>query len=117
MTASDNITEAIDRCDEVKARLEALRDMTNHGSCPGLRIESITRPGDWWEPRNADDLADCPEGTVIEASSGWRYYRLGPSRDKDWMSGTGKEYTHGAMLKHLTLDAADYVTFCYSGNF
>lgn len=107
--------EAIAACDEVKARLEALRDMVKPK--PVLRMASITRPGDWWEPSSADDLADCPEGTVIEASDGWYYYRLGPTREREWQSNTGQEYTRGAMWENLTQDAADGITFEYSGSF
>ena len=113
--ANAHITEAIKQCDEVKARLVTLRDMVKPK--PVLRLESITRPGEWWELSSADELADCPEGTVIEASDGWYYYRLGPARGMEWQSDTGQEYTHGAMWESLTQDAANHVTFEYSGSF
>nr|DAR15488.1 MAG TPA: hypothetical protein [Caudoviricetes sp.] len=108
------ITEAIVKCDEIKARLETLRDMLKPK--PVLRLESIARPGHTWELRCAGDL-DCPEGTVIEGSDGWRYYRLADGRSGDWMSDNGQEYTHGALWETLIQDAANHVTFEYSGNF
>lgn len=114
MTQIDDITKAIKQCDEVKARLETLRDTLKPK--PVLRLKSITRPGHTWDLRCANDL-DCPEGTVIEASDGWSYYRLGPRRTADWASDTGQEYIHGAMWETLIQDAAVHVTFEYSGNF
>lgn len=108
------IAEAIAACDEIKARLEALQDMLKPK--PALSIESIIRPDHTWELHCADDLA-CPEGTVIEASDGLRYYRLSSARAGDWMSITGQKYTHGALWESLIQDAANRVTFDYSGSF
>lgn len=109
------ITEAIAKCGELKARLETLQDMLKHK--PALCIESITRPGEWWKLCSEDELADCPEGTVIEASDGWNYYRLGPARENEWQSDTGREYTHSEMWNGLIADMKCHVTFKYSGNF
>ena len=119
MTTIDNIIEAIKQCGKVKVRLEALRDMIDPkpGPEPVLRIESITRPDTWWEPRSEADLADCPEGTVIEVSGGWVYYRLGPAREADWVSDSGREYINCLLWEMLIRDARDHITFSYSGNF
>lgn len=108
------LAEAIAACDEIKARLEALRDMLKPKL--GLRIESIICSNRVWELYCADDLV-CPEGTVIEASDGWRYYRLSPGRAADWESNTGQTYSHEGLWNNLTSDAADGITFEYAGNF
>ena len=109
-----HIAEAIKQCDEVKARLETLQDMLKPK--PVLRIESITRLDCWRELQCADDL-DCPEGTVIEASDGFRYYRLADDCAGDWVSDTDLGYTHGMLWDTLIQDAANHVTFKYAGCF
>lgn len=112
--ANTPIAEAIAACDEIKARLEALQDMFTPK--PVLTIESVIRPDHNWELHRPADL-DCPEGTVIEASDGWRYYRLAPHQAADWKSNTGGTYTHGALWNSLIQDAADGIAFEYTGIF
>lgn len=67
------ITEAIVKCDEIKARLETLRDMLKPK--PVLRIESITYPGTYWELQSPGDLIDCTPGTVLVVGEGARLIR------------------------------------------
>lgn len=109
-----NFAAAIAACDEIKARLEAMQDMLKPK--PPLSIESITCSNHAWELHCAGDLI-CPEGTVIEASDGWRYYRLAPHQAADWKSDTGGTYTHSALWNSLIQDVADGITFEYAGSF
>lgn len=106
--------EAIAACDEVKARLEALRDMLKPK--PILTIESIIRPDHNWELYRPADL-DCPEGTVIETTDDYRYYRLGSGQAGDWVSNVGRTYSHDSLWNSLIQDAASSINFEYSGNF
>lgn len=108
------LAEAIAACDGIKARLEVLQDM--HSREPALCIKSLIRLDHTWELCCASDLARS-EGTVIEASDGWRYYRLSPGRGADWRSNTGQTYSHEGLWNNLTSDAANGITFEYSGNF
>ena len=57
------ITEAITKCDAIKARLETLRDMLKPK--PVLRLESITRPGAYRELQSVADLNDCVPGMTV----------------------------------------------------
>lgn len=67
------LTGAITKCDEIKARLEALREMSEPK--PALRLESITRPGTYRELRSSEDLIDCAPGTVLVVGEGARLIR------------------------------------------
>ena len=83
------LAEAITKCDEIKARLEALRDMLKPK--PVLRIESITHPGTYQELLSADDLNDCVPGMTV-VTPGARFFRTcdpanpWTSGDCRWMS-------------------------------
>lgn len=108
------LAEAIAACDGIKARLEVLQDM--HSREPALCIKSLIRLDHTWELCCASDL-DCPEGTVIEASDGYRYYKLAPGGEVDWRSDMGSTYTRRELWLALTNDARNSVTFEYSGIF
>lgn len=108
------LAEAIVTCGAIRAKLEVLQDMLTPK--PVLTIESITRPDHDWELYRPADL-DCPEGTVIEATDGYRYYRLGPGRAGDWVSDTGRTCSHNSLWNSLIQDAAQDVEFAYSGSF
>lgn len=108
------LTEAIVTCGAIRAKLEVLQDMLTPK--PVLTIESITRPGHNWELYRPADLG-CPEGTVIEASDGFRYYRLAEDCAGDWVSDTGRTYSHNSLWNSLIQDAANSVDFEYSGSF
>lgn len=108
------LTEAIVACGAIRAKLEVLQDMLTPK--PVLTMESITRPDHNWELHRPADL-DCPEGAVIEATDAWRYYRLGPGQAGDWVSDTGRTYSHNSLWNSLIQDAAQGVEFAYSGSF
>lgn len=108
------LTEAITMCGVIRAKLEVLQDMLTPN--PVLTIESITRPDHTWELHRPTDF-DCPEGTVIEATDGYRYYRLGPGQAGDWVSDSGRTYSHDSLWNTLIQDAANSIDFEYSGNF
>lgn len=108
------LVEAIVTCGAIRAKLEVLQDMLTPK--PVLTIESIVRPGHNWELYRPADL-DCPEGTVIEATDGYRYYRLGPGWAGDWGSAVGRTYSHNSLWNSLIQDAANSIDFRYSGSF
>lgn len=108
------LTEAIVTRGVIRAKLEVLQDMLTPK--PVLTIESIIRPDHNWELYRPADL-DCPEGTVIEATDGYRYYRLGPGQAGDWASAVGRTYSHNSLWNSLIQDAADSIDFRYSGSF
>lgn len=114
MTTIDNIAEAIKQCDEVKARLEVLRDMVKPK--PILRIESITRPGTYRELRSLVDFHNCAEGTVIVASNGRRYLRTG-DLGYPWSTSYGTNRTSDDLWRSLICSAERGTTFKYLGNF
>lgn len=66
------LTEAIAKCDEIKARLETLREMSKPE--PVLRLESIICLGTYRELQSAGDLGACAPGTVIVGPHR-RYFR------------------------------------------
>lgn len=108
------LTEAIVTCSVIRAKLEVLQDMLTPK--PVLTMESITRPDHNWELHRPADL-DCPEGTVIEASDGFRYYRLAGDCPGVWVSDTDQVYTDGTLWDTLIQGAANHVTFKYAGYF
>lgn len=108
------LTEAIVTCGVIRAKLEVLQDMLNPK--PFLTMESIIRPDHNWELYRPVDL-DCPEGTVIEATDGYRYYRLGPGQSGDWVSDVGRTYSHDSLWNSLIQDAVQDIEFAYSGSF
>jgi hypothetical protein len=110
MTDIDDITKAIKRCNEVKARLETLRDMANPK--PVLRLESITRPGTYRELRSADALADCYEGTIIVASNGRRYLRTDEQK-YPWATSYGTHRESDDLWRSLVCSAECGTTFKY----
>ena len=93
------LAEAIVTCGAIRAKLEVLQDMLTPK--PVLTIESIIRPDHDWELYRPADL----------------YYRLGPGRAGDWVSGTGRTYSHNSLRNSLIQDAADSIDFYYSGSF
>lgn len=99
-----HIAEAIKQCDEVKARLVALRDMVKPK--PALRIESLTSPGTYRELRSTDALADCYEGTIIVASNGRRYLRTDEQK-YSWATSYGTHETSDDLWRSLV-----YMTEC-----
>lgn len=105
------ITEAIAKCDEIKARLETLRDMLKPK--PVLRLESITRPGTYRELQSAGELIDCAPGTVLVVGEGRHLLRI-CDPEKPWVDRAGfysspvrlwnflvREVNKGASLKYL----------------
>ena len=109
-----NLIEAIAKCDEVKLRLEALRDMLKPSPEPALRIESIVKPGEWWELCDAGDLAECLPGTVIYVSGGISYFRFSDSCAKPWAYSTGHMASHYTMWSILTDAASNGIALTYS---
>lgn len=104
------ITEAIAKCDEIKARLEALQEMLKPK--PVLRLESITRPGTYRELQSARELIDCAPGTVIVTPSARFFRTCNPgnpwiSRIGTWSSSTvlwetlTRAVDQGATLKYF----------------
>lgn len=115
MTETNTVlTEAIVTCGVIRAKLEVLQDMLTPK--PVLTMESITRLDHNWELHRPADL-DCPEGTLIEAADGCRYYRLGPGQAGDWLSDVGRTYSHNSLWNRLIQDAANSIDFEYSGSF
>lgn len=106
------LTEAITKCDEIKARLEALREMSEPE--PALRIESIAKPGEWWEPQNAVELAECAPGTVIYVSGGISYFRFSDSYHKPWAYSTGHFASHDTMWSILADAASNGIALTHS---
>lgn len=104
------LTEAIAKCDEIKARLGALCEMSEPK--PVLRLESITRPGHWQELQSADDLISCPVGTVIASSKGHRYLR-GNERHAPWATSCGTRRANDDLWRSLISDDGCGVTFKY----
>ena len=105
-----HIAEAIKQCDEVKARLETLQDMLKPK--PVLRLESITRPGRYRELQSADDLHDCPEGTVIVASNDCRYMRI-DHWEHQWATSYGTRRDSDDLWHSLPRQAVSGTTFKY----
>lgn len=108
----DIIARICDQADRLNDRITVLGD----GARPPLKVKAIVRPGQWWTISGPADL-DCPEGTVIEASDGYRYYKLAPGGEVDWRSDMCSTYTRREFWLALTNDARDGVTFEYSGIF
>lgn len=104
------ITEAIVKCDEIKARLETLQDMLKPK--PVLCLESITRPGTYRELQSADELHDCPEGTVIAASDGHRYMRI-DHWEYQWATSYGTRRENDDLWSSLVCRAGCGITFKY----
>ena len=104
------ITEAIAKCGEIKARLETLQEMLKPK--PVLRVESITHPDTYRELQSADVLADCPEGTVVVASNGDRYMRIG-HWEYQWATSYGTNRTSGDLWHSLVRRAGCGITFKY----
>lgn len=111
-----SLVEAIAKCDEVKLRLEALRDMLKASPEPALRIESIARPGEWWEPQDAAELVECAPGTVIYVSGGNSYFRLSDSCARPWAYSTGHFASHDTMWSILTDAASNGIALTYSAS-
>lgn len=107
------LSQAIAKCDEIKARLEALREMSEPK--PVLRLEPNTRPGTYRELHSADDLADAAPGTVIIGPN-YRYLRTcdpanpWTSRIGCWMSNAALwgiligTVNSGTTVKYLAAD-------------
>lgn len=107
------LTEAITKCDEIKARLETLREMSEPK--PVLCVESVTTPVSIWTPRSADDLAACPYGTVIVLSTGRSYFRIGGTLGP-WAACPGFRATSDDLWHTLTRAAERGITFKYFGD-
>lgn len=108
------LTEAIAKCDEIKARLETLREMSEPK--PVLRFESITSPGTYQELRSAGDLIGCTPGTILVVEEGLQLLRT-CDPEKPWVDKVGyyssparlwnflvREANSGATLKYLAAD-------------
>lgn len=104
------LTEAITKCDEIKARLETLREMSEPK--PVLRLESITRPGTYRELQSADDLADAAPGTVIVRSDGYRFFRT-HNPAKPWITVSSSGISLRPLWDLLTRAANTGVTLKY----
>lgn len=104
------ITEAIAKCDEIKARLETLQEMLKPK--PVLRLESITRPGTYRELQSAGELIDCAPSTVLVVGEGVRLLRT-CDPEKPWVDEVGY-YTSPARLWNFLVREADKgATFKY----
>lgn len=103
------LTDAIAKCDEIKARLETLREMSEPK--PVLRLESITRPGHWKDLQLADDLGDCAPGTVIIGPD-TRIFRICDPANP-WTSRIGSRISNAALWDMLTRAANKGTTFKY----
>lgn len=79
------ITEAIAKCDEIKARLETLQEMLKPK--PVLRLEPIARPGTYRELQSAGELIDCVPGTVVITPDARFFRTCNPANP--WTSGVG----------------------------
>lgn len=97
------ITEAIVKCDEIKARLETLQGMLKPK--PVLRLESITRPGTYRELQSAGELIDCAPSTVLVVGEGVRLLRT-CDPEKPWVDEVGY-YTSPARLWHFLVREAN----------
>lgn len=104
------ITEAIVKCDEIKARLETLQDMLKPK--PVLRLESITRPGTYRELQSVVDFHNCAEGTVVVASNGRRYLRTG-DLGYPWSTSYGTNRTSDDLWRSLICSVERGTTFKY----
>ena len=104
------ITEAIVKCDEIKARLETLREMSEPK--PVLRLESITHPGAYWELQAADELAACPVGTVIVSSRDRKYLRT-DNPSYPWATSYGTRTSSNDLWRSLVCADERGVTFKY----
>lgn len=92
------LTEAIAKCDEIKARLETLREMSEPK--PVLRLESITSPGTYRELQLAGELIDCAPGTVI-VTPDTRIFRICDPANP-WTSRIGTRISNAALWDMLT---------------
>lgn len=97
------ITEAIVKCDEIKARLETLQGMLKPK--PVLRIESITHPGTYRDLQSASELIDCAPGTVLVVREGRHLLRT-CDPEKPWVDEIGY-YTSPARLWHFLVREAN----------
>jgi len=104
------LTDAIAKCDEIKARLETLREMSEPK--PALRLESITRPGQWKELQSASDLDGCALGTVLLTPYNCRYFRTGDSM-MPWITSDGNWATSVSLWNILAPEANRGATFKY----
>lgn len=105
------LTEAIAKCDKIKARLETLREMSEPK--PVLRLEYITCPGAYAELQSADELADCPVGTVI-VSRNRRYLRT-DNPAFPWATSYGTRTASNDLWRSLVCADERGVTFKYLG--
>lgn len=103
------ITEAIAKCDEIKARLETLRDMLKPK--PVLRLESITRPGTYQELQSADDLNDCVPGMTVVTSDARFFRTCDPANP--WTSGACRWMSAAALWNFLVREADKGTTLKY----
>lgn len=103
------LADAIAKCDEIKARLETLREMSEPK--PVLRLESITRPDHWKDLQSADDLADCSPGMVI-ITPGGRFFRC-YNPVKPWINFIDCGVSHMALWRALIQAADRGATFKY----
>ena len=92
------LTEAITKCDEIKARLETLREMSEPK--PVLRLESITHPGTYRELQSAGELIDCAPGTVIVTPDTHIFRICDPANP--WTSRIGTRISNAALWDMLT---------------
>nr|DAX43347.1 MAG TPA: hypothetical protein [Caudoviricetes sp.] len=104
------LAEAIAKCDEINDQLKVLRDMLKPK--PVLRLESITRPGDYWELRSEDGLINCMHGTVIIMSNGCRFFRVADSL-KPWITSGGLGLSSLALWGNLNNAVSQGVTLKY----
>lgn len=103
------LTEAITKCDEIKTRLEALREMSEPN--PVLRLESIARPGDCRELQSAGDLNAAAPGTVIVGPN-CRYFRTCDPANP-WTDKYGSWVSNVVMWNTLIRAANSGATFKY----
>lgn len=103
------ITEAIAKCDEIKARLETLQEMLKPK--PVLRLESITRPGTYRELQSADELNDCVPGMTV-ATPDARFFRTCDPANP-WTSGDCRWMSAEAVWDILIRAADKGATFKY----
>ena len=106
------LSQTIAKCDEIKARLETLREMSEPK--PVLRLESITRPGGYWEPQSKDGLTACSHGTVIIMSNGCRFFRVA-DQGNPWVTDGGLWVSSLALWDTLNNAVNRGITLKYLG--
>lgn len=104
------LTEAITKCDEIKARLETLREMSEPK--PVLRLESITHPGTYRELQSASELIGCVPDTVLIVGEGVRLLRT-CDPEKPWVDKIGYHRSPARLWNFLVREANSGATLKY----